>query len=838
MKSVSSHVGVATKHGSCGWKGCGRRAAPDTGQRGLCSGLRSAFWAAALAVMLMAGSVRAADFVIVVDVSGSMAERVSRQDKRVRVTVVQEALRQYLPALPSGSRVDLIAFNSGIVSDQEVILKDENELARALAWVDDLAKEARRDKETYLWTTLRRALQTASRYSQENPDQPVTVRVLTDGQDNERATTLDNVLQEFLPVLDGEKIRSNLVLLGDMEFKTKWSLPEGAFETTKNPTWEVLFPPIVLWAPTAPVVGEEVRLFENNTKSIYKEYEWQVDGTAVGNEKVLAWQFTEPRSYRVTLKVTGLQGTKNSATVLVRAKERDKLVVDFVASSAHPEPQQEVKFMGRCNYPGSTFSWFVNSNQVAVTQDLSFRFDKEGKYEVKLVACDAAGSSGVRTQTIQVKEQALTVSIKGPAEIVSGRSAQFAGEITGPCASVEWDFGDGTTSVERNPEHTFHWKDSEFKDLAVSVLAVSPLGKAVASVPHAVRVWAEKKAPAPHARFRVLTQHPKVGQPIQVVDETTGPVESVQWDVDGEPKGSNRNPEIVVSTPGEKTFRMTVRGPGGESVATRTVLVDPQYSQPVVRCGASRLHGTAPVMVQFTNVITGDFASLLWQFGDGQSSTNSSPSHTFATGTNYVVSLTVFPMDRLQSSVEKRIVIKVAKPWPLRAKAIAVAVPSLLLLGAVVGAFLQRRRNALRMLVYCWADQEPASRTIVLTKVGETSLLSPTAPLRIQREGASRSLSVRPLEGAVLVNADGQEVAVVNVGDGVRVTVRDAAGQSRAVAISALQKPLRPGPATTEELPIPDATVCGVHTKSDDAILPSDQSDFDWGLDAAPTKVG
>jgi len=393
--------------------------------RKLRRGLPWAFWLLVFAMMVVVGKAQAADFVIVVDVSGSMAGPVSSHDNRVRVTVVQEALRQYLPALPSESRVDLIAFNSGIVSDEEVTLKDKRDVDRALAWVDGLAKEARRDKETFLWTTLRHALKTASRYSKENPDQPVTVRVLTDGEDNERATTLDKVLQEFLPVLDGEKIRSNLVLLGDMELKTKLSLPEGAFETTKNPTWEVLFPPIVLWAPAEPKIGEQVRLFENNTRSIYKDYEWTVDGTAVSKEKVLTWQFKEARSYRVTLKVTGLQGTKNSATVLVRAKDRDKLVVDFIASTAQPEPRQEVKFMGRCNSQGSSFAWFVNSNQVATTQDLNFRFDKEGKFEVKLVASDSAGSSGVIAQTIQVKEQVLTASIKGPAEVVSSRAVQL-----------------------------------------------------------------------------------------------------------------------------------------------------------------------------------------------------------------------------------------------------------------------------------------------------------------------------------------------------------------------------------------------------------------------------
>ena len=266
-----------------------------------------------LLILLLATVSRAADYVIVVDVSGSMTDAVSSRDKRIRITVVQEALRQYLPALPPGARVDLIAFSSGVVSEKEFLLRDKTELSQALAWVNSLANEARKNGQTHLWTTLRHALDTASRYSLEKPEQPVTVRVLTDGEDNEHVTTLDKVLREFMPLLDGERIRGNLVLLGDLEFKTKLahlSLPEGAFDTTTNSAWDDIFPPVVLWVPTEPRINEEVRMFEN-TKSIYREFEWLVDGTVVGKEKVLTWRFTEPRTHRVTLRVSGLQGTRN-----------------------------------------------------------------------------------------------------------------------------------------------------------------------------------------------------------------------------------------------------------------------------------------------------------------------------------------------------------------------------------------------------------------------------------------------------------------------------------------------------------------------------------------------
>ncbi len=755
MHTRTDHLRTATglKQHRC--SSCNPSSTPTKILGGFSRQVRSALYMLVAAVALSACNAQAGDFVIVVDVSGSMSDAISSQDKRVRVTVVQEALRQYLPALPSGSRIDLIAFNSGIVAEQEVILKDASALANALVWVDGLAKEASKKGQTHLWTTLRHALKTASRYSQENPEQPVTVRVLTDGGDNENVTTLDKVLQEFLPVLDGEKIRSNLVLLGDMEFTTKLSLPEGAFEMTKNPSWEVLFPPIVLFAPAEPKIGEDVRLFENNTRSIYKDYEWLVDGKSAGKEKVLSMRFKDPRNYRVTLKVTGLQGTKNSATVIVK-----------------------------------------------------------------------------------IKDEGITACIKGPAEIVSGRVVQFAGEIAGPCESVEWNFGDGTISPDRNPQHSFECKEAEFQDFAVNLRAVSPLGKAVESLPHTIRVWAEKTVPAPQAAFRILTPNPKVGEPIQTIEETTGPVETVQWDVNGEPQVSTRNPELRINTPGDKTIRMTVRGPGGESIATKKITVRPRYAQPIVSCQASTLKGTTPLTVQFKNCITGDYRSLLWTFGDGQSTTNSNPLHTFARGTNYVVSLTAFPMDRTQPDATRTVIIKAVKPWPTWAKATAAILPCLLLLGIAAGLLRQRRIKALRLPVYYWAEQSLTCQTVMLTRADEEFDLSPVVPLRIKRDGRSRNLIARPLEGAVLFASSGQEATMLSIGDGLRVTIRDASGLDHAVAISIRQKPCRPTPASDGLETLPEDDVCGLLKPSGEVPPQTASDEFDWGLGNASPKAG
>jgi PKD repeat protein len=50
---------------------------------------------------------------------------------------------------------------------------------------------------------------------------------------------------------------------------------------------------------------------------------------------------------------------------------------------------------------------------------------------------------------------------------------------------------------------------------------------------------------------------------------------------------------------------------------------------------------TAPLVASFTDQSTGVIDTRSWDFGDGESSTDQSPNHTYATHGDYVVTLTV-----------------------------------------------------------------------------------------------------------------------------------------------------------------------------------------------------
>ena len=67
----------------------------------------------------------------------------------------------------------------------------------------------------------------------------------------------------------------------------------------------------------------------------------------------------------------------------------------------------------------------------------------------------------------------------------------------------------------------------------------------------------------------------------------------------------------------------------------------PRVEVPVAEFTEDPFIGTAPLAVQFTDTSIGAPTSWQWDFGDGESSTDQDPLHTYASPGLYVVTLTV-----------------------------------------------------------------------------------------------------------------------------------------------------------------------------------------------------
>jgi PKD repeat protein len=70
----------------------------------------------------------------------------------------------------------------------------------------------------------------------------------------------------------------------------------------------------------------------------------------------------------------------------------------------------------------------------------------------------------------------------------------------------------------------------------------------------------------------------------------------------------------------------------------------------IVDFSANVTSGLPPLVVDFTGIVTLGFDNWLWEFGDGETSTDHNPSHTYGQGGNYTVTLTVDSLNGFKRS--------------------------------------------------------------------------------------------------------------------------------------------------------------------------------------------
>ncbi|NUQ64394.1 MAG: PKD domain-containing protein, partial [Pirellulales bacterium] len=216
--------------------------------------------------------------------------------------------------------------------------------------------------------------------------------------------------------------------------------------------------------------------------------------------------------------------------------------------------------------------------------------------------------------------------------ITDSTPVTFVNATIGQADRFDWDFGDGATSTDGSPTHTFA-KPGEY---TVKLVASSRAGKSQATRSITVR------GGPPRADFTIEEpRKPKyVGDPVQFTDRSVGQVTSRTWKFGDGQESREVNPKHVYKTADQFVVTLQVDGPFAKkdepSVATRILKVELPPAVDFV------FFPKAPVRnaeIDFVNQSRGDFHGWQWKFGDGAASQERSPKHTYAEAGTYTVEL-------------------------------------------------------------------------------------------------------------------------------------------------------------------------------------------------------
>ena len=282
----------------------------------------------------------------------------------------------------------------------------------------------------------------------------------------------------------------------------------------------------------------------------------------------------------------------------------------------------EVEFYNFSSENADEYEWsFPGGSPPTSTQfEPVIVYEVPGTYPVSLTVSNEAGEDQVTFTNY------ITVLPQPAAEFsyaVNGLQVTF-NSLGSQGDEFDWDFGDGGFSTIPNPSHTYASAGVYVVNLTVSNDCGSEELQLSVTVTSAL-----------DAGFSASTQFGCAPLVVQYTNLSGGAPTSFSWVFQGGTPGTSTmaNPLVTYNTPGLFDVQLTVTNPGGNDV-----LFLPDYIEvpaPTVSDFASSVNGsTAWFFNQSTNA-----TSSFWQFGDGLTSTDENPIHTYTADGVYTVTL-------------------------------------------------------------------------------------------------------------------------------------------------------------------------------------------------------
>lgn len=212
-------------------------------------------------------------------------------------------------------------------------------------------------------------------------------------------------------------------------------------------------------------------------------------------------------------------------------------------------------------------------------------------------------------------------------------------DIDGTISSWQWDFGDGTTSVERNPSHQY----SQTGTYQISLTVTDDEGEENTKTASITVVNL-----APTADFSCSkSSEILMNEPIQFTDNSTDPEDAIVswlWDFGDGETSTVQNPSHEFENSGEHLVTLIVTDEDGSTdTASLTVNVNGNVEPTAnfVCDNTEHVAGNEIVFLESSTDQDGNIATWNWDFGDGKTSTQQNPSHKYDRPGEYIVTLTV-----------------------------------------------------------------------------------------------------------------------------------------------------------------------------------------------------
>ena len=375
--------------------------------------------------------------------------------------------------------------------------------------------------------------------------------------------------------------------------------------------------------------------FRDSSQGSPNQWRWELGNGVTSVLQNPSTTYFNPGTYAVKLVIRNAAGTADSITKTNYITVFPSPTPTFSADRTTGCFPLEINFTD-ASAPGvgtiTNWVWDFGDGTTSTQQNPSHVYSAAGNYTVTLQVTNSSGCTRTfsRPQYIAVSNGVtadFTNINPGPCSAPS--TVSFANVSTGPGPlSYEWNFGDGNTSTASNPTHTYTANGVYH----VSLITTSPQGcRDTMLKTNLINIGMV------NADFNSLDTV-CVNSSITFSNLST-PVPMINaWSFGDGNVSSLLNPVVTYASPGTYSVKLVTDFGGCLDSVTKQIVVSarpqPQFT------ATPRTFCSLPATVSFTNQSTGS-GSMLWNFGDGTTSTLLNPSHTYTAAGSYTVSLTI-----------------------------------------------------------------------------------------------------------------------------------------------------------------------------------------------------
>jgi len=374
--------------------------------------------------------------------------------------------------------------------------------------------------------------------------------------------------------------------------------------------------------------------------------------TQVGSGGGLTHTYAQEGSYTVTLTVKEADNDMDTETKTGYITVTDTgPTANFSASPRSGPPPLTVNFTDEStSYDGIvSWSWNFGDGTYSTERNPSHTYTQEGSYTVMLVVNEGDNDSSSKTKTGYITVEKVRPTANFSATPRTGSEPLTVG-FTDLSVSQDgivswlWSFGDGSSSMEKNPTHTYLHDGSYTVTLTVEEADGDGDTKTETG-------YITVRDTEPTANFSASPTSGYEPLTVTFTDQSTSydGIVSWFWTFGDGSTSTEKNPSHAYSDPGTYTVTLTVSEADNDSdTETKTgyITVTPN-PKPIAKFSASPTSGPEPLTVVFTDHSTSydGIVSWFWTFGDGSTSTEKNPSHTYLDDGAYTVTLTVKEAD-------------------------------------------------------------------------------------------------------------------------------------------------------------------------------------------------